>query len=184
MSTRRPAIALPTGFSGWREQPVVPAAPADGRGPARRSTRIADAPPMSDGAVFVDTNVFAYALDDGEPSKRDSARETIEVHRRQIIVSTQVLLELHAVCTRRLGMDREVTGRAVRAVALFPVVGADRELILDAVTLATDAQLSVFDAAIVAAAARGGCATLLSEDLNDGQLLGGVQVRNPFAPAA
>lgn len=94
-------------------------------------------------------------------------------------MSTQVLLELHAVCTRQLGMDREVTGTAVRAVALFPVVSTDPELILDAVTLATDAQLSVFDAAAV----RAGCATLLSEDLNDGQLLGGVHVRNLFASA-
>lgn len=112
------------------------------------------------------------------------AGETIEAHRREIIVSTQVLLELYAVCTRQLGMDREVTGTAVRAAALFPVVSTDRELILDAVTLATDAQLSVFDAAIVAAAVRAGCTTLLSEDLNDGQLLAGVHVRNPFASAA
>ncbi len=52
---------------------------------------------------------------------------------------------------------------------------------LDAITLAAHAQLSVFDAAIVAAAARGRCATLLTEDLNEGQVLSGVRVRNPFA---
>ena len=138
--------------------------------------------PVIDGAVFVDTNVFAYALDEGEPGKRDIARETIETHRRQIIVSTQVLLELYAVCTRKLEMDRAITGEAVRAVALFPVVSADRELILDAVTLAAHEQLSVFDAAIVAAAVRGGCATLLTEDLNEDRVLtGGVRVQNPFA---
>ena len=137
---------------------------------------------MIDGAVFVDTNVFAYALDEGEPVKRETARETIETHRRQIVVSTQVLIELYAVCTRKLGMDRDVAGKAARAVALFPVVSADRELILDALTLAADAQLSVFDAAVVAAAVRGGCAMLLTEDLNEGQVLsGGVRVRNPFA---
>lgn len=134
-----------------------------------------------DGALFVDTNVFAYALDEGEPAKRDTARETIETHRREVIVSTQVLLELYAVCTRKLGMEPEVAGEAVRAVALFPVVSADRELILDAVALAAHAQLSVFDATIVSAAVRAGCATLLTEDLNAGQVLSGVRVRNPFA---
>jgi predicted nucleic acid-binding protein len=133
-----------------------------------------------DGALFVDTNVFAYALDEGEPVKRDAAREVIEKHRRQIIVSTQVLLELYAVCTRKLGMDRAVAGGAVRAVALFPVVSADRELILDTIALAARAQLSVFDAAIVSAAVRGGCATVLTEDLNEGQVLSGVRVHNPF----
>ncbi len=61
------------------------------------------------------------------------------------------------------------------------MVSADRELMLDAIKLATDTQLSVFDAAIVSAAGRAGCATLLSEDLNEGRLLGGVNVRNPFA---
>jgi predicted nucleic acid-binding protein len=91
-----------------------------------------------------------------------------------------VLLE-HTVCTRKLGMSRESAATAVRAVALVPVVSADRELILDAIALAADAQLSVFDAAIVVAAGRGGCETLLSEDLSAGQLLGGVRMTNLFA---
>lgn len=131
--------------------------------------------------VFVDTNVFAYALDDADAGKRDIARETVQRYRQEIIVSTQVLLELYAVCSRKLGMERESAAAAVRAVALFPVVSADRELVLDAVALAVDTQLSLFDAAIIAAANRAGCATLLTEDLNPGQLVGAVVVVNPFA---
>ena len=136
---------------------------------------------MADAAAFVDTNVFAYALDDAEPGKRDAARELIKERGRDIIVSTQVLLELYAVCTLKLGMSREAATASVRAVALFPVISADRELILDAVALAAHAQLSIFDAAIVTAAVRGGCDTLLSEDLNAGQAVRGVRVVNPFA---
>lgn len=138
---------------------------------------------MAEAAVFADTNIFAYALDDGEAIKREIARNTVEMHRRRIVVSTQVLLELYAVCSKKLGMDRDSAAAAVRAVALFPVVGADRELVLDAITLAADAQLSVFDAAIVAAAGRAGCAILLTEDLNPGQVVGAVEVVNPFASA-
>jgi predicted nucleic acid-binding protein len=37
------------------------------------------------------------------------------------------------------------------------------------------------DALIVRAAAEAGCTLLLSEDLNDGQVIDGVQVENPFA---
>jgi predicted nucleic acid-binding protein len=135
---------------------------------------------VGDAPVFVDTNVFAYALDARDPAKQRRAQEIIDEHRRGIVVSTQVLLELHAVCTRKLGMDRADAGEAVRAVGAFPVVVADRELVLDAVALAQRAQLSVFDAAIVQAAARGGCELLLSEDLSDGQELAGVTVRDPF----
>lgn len=136
---------------------------------------------MTGVSVFVDTNVFAYALDGADPVKRDVARAVIEERRRDIIVSTQVLLELYAVCTRKLGLDGAAADAAVRAVALFPVISADRELMLDAVTLAATAQISIFDAAIVEGARRGGCATLLSEDLNAGQTLRGVRVANPFA---
>ncbi len=136
---------------------------------------------MPDAAVFVDTNIFAYALDDADTAKRDAARAVIDLHRRTIVVSTQVLLELYAVCTRKLGMDAAAATRAVQAVALFPVIGADRGLILDALGLVGQAQISLFDAAIVAAAARGGCATLLTEDLNAGQLVGDVRIVDPFA---
>jgi predicted nucleic acid-binding protein len=36
---------------------------------------------------------------------------------------------------------------------------------------------------IVAAAVRSGAEMLLSEDLNDGQLIEGVRIRNPFGPS-
>jgi predicted nucleic acid-binding protein len=41
-------------------------------------------------------------------------------------------------------------------------------------------QLSYWDALIVAAAESGGCAEILSEDLDDGAIYAGVMVRNPF----
>ena len=41
-------------------------------------------------------------------------------------------------------------------------------------------QLSFWDAMIVAAAVQGGATVLLTEDLNAGQLIEGVEVRNPF----
>jgi len=131
--------------------------------------------------VFVDTNVFVYALDRSEPVKRQRAIEVIDKHRKRVIVSTQVLIELHAVCTRVLELDRSDAAKAVAAVAAFPVVSADRELILDATALAERRGLSIFDATIIRAAARAGCAELLSEDLSAGQELDGVTVTNPFA---
>ena len=97
------------------------------------------------------------------------------------MVSTQILFELYAVCTRKLGMDRSDARAAVRAVADFPVTHTDRALAVDALQLAATAQLSIFDAAIVCAAQRSRCQTLLSEDLNTGQCFGEVVVENPFA---
>lgn len=132
------------------------------------------------GRAFIDTNVFAYALDRADPSKRARAQQVIAERGDHILVSTQVLIELYAVCTRKLSMSSASTQRAVGAVARFPVVDTDRALVLSAVALSESAHLSIFDAAIIAAAQRAGAETLLTEDLSAGQRFGELVVVNPF----
>jgi predicted nucleic acid-binding protein len=136
---------------------------------------------MTSASVFVDTDVFAYALDRADTTKQRRAQAVIHDHRRAVVVSTQVLFELYAVCTRKLGMDRGDARAAVRAVAEFPVTHTDRALAVDALQLAATAQLSIFGAAIVCAAQRSRCQTILTEDLNAGQRFGEVIIENPFA---
>jgi hypothetical protein len=59
----------------------------------------------------------------------------------------------------------------------FPMAPVDE----DALSMAQRWQISYFDAQIVAAARRLGCATMYTEDLNNGQVYDGVRVVNPFA---
>jgi len=47
--------------------------------------------------------------------------------------------------------------------------------------LISEASLSSWDALVVVAAARTGAAMLYTEDLNDGEEILGVRIRNPFA---
>lgn len=47
--------------------------------------------------------------------------------------------------------------------------------------LGTERQLSFWDAMTVRSASRLGCSTLWTEDLNDGQVIEGVRITNPFA---
>lgn len=136
---------------------------------------------MSGARVFLDTNVFAYALDSSAGDKQVRAQRVIDLRRQDIVVSTQVLMELFAVCTRKLGMTRSDARTAVAAISAFPVTDTDRVLVLQAVALAERAQISIFDAAIVCAAQRAGCGTLVTEDLNAGQRFGDTVVENPFA---
>ena len=42
------------------------------------------------------------------------------------------------------------------------------------------AKLNIYDANIVAAAELAGCGVLYTEDMNHGQRIGGVEIRNPF----
>jgi predicted nucleic acid-binding protein len=49
-----------------------------------------------------------------------------------------------------------------------------------ALALARDHRLSFYDALIVAAALEAGCDTLLTEDMQDGRTITGLDIRNPF----
>ena len=46
--------------------------------------------------------------------------------------------------------------------------------------ISIETQLTIFDSLIIAAAEEEQCDIVYSEDLNDGQMVNGVQIRNPF----
>lgn len=90
--------------------------------------------------------------------------------------------EFAAVSSRKLGMPwadvREVlaTIRTVCATHPLTVDTHDR-----AVSICDRYQLSFYDACIVAAALIAGCELLYTEDLQHGQLIEQLEIRNPFA---
>lgn len=134
--------------------------------------------------VFVDTNLWAYRLDRRDPDKsafiRDWLRSLAEVD--EIVISTQVMIELRSVLTRKLqpALSPGDTRRALEALAGFDVVATHPDMVLDAHELAEREQLSWFDALIAEAAARSRCEVLYSEDFGHGRSIAGLRVRNPF----
>jgi predicted nucleic acid-binding protein len=134
--------------------------------------------------VFIDTNLWAYRLDQREPAKSDRVRgwlaELIADH--EIVISTQVLVELRSVASRKLEpalTDQQITA-LLKALSGFEVVGTDVNLILDAHQLAIREQLSWLDALIAETAIRSHCALLFSEDFGQGRRIGTVEVVNPL----
>ncbi|HNQ06719.1 MAG TPA: PIN domain-containing protein [Tetrasphaera sp.] len=67
------------------------------------------------------------------------------------------------------------------SLADLEVVPADAELVVRAAETSTSHQVSIWDAMIIETARLAGCATLYSEDLQDGLIVRGVTVQNPFA---
>lgn len=134
--------------------------------------------------VFVDTNLWAYRLDRREPEKSAFVRDWLRELAREyeIVISTQVLIELRSVLTRKLepALSWRDTRAALEALAEFEVVSANANLLLDAHELSRNQRLSWFDALIVEAAIRSGCACLYTEDFAQGQRFGALRVRNPF----
>ncbi len=134
--------------------------------------------------VFVDTNLWVYRLDHREPDKSAFVRDWLRAlaHEHEIILSTQVLIELRSVLTRKLkpALSWQDTRAALSALAQFEVVATNANLVLDAHELARARQLSWFDALIVEAAIRSGCQRLYSEDLGHDQAFDVLKVCNPF----
>lgn len=130
---------------------------------------------------FVDANVFAYALDDAEPAKRDVARRLLAgADAGALVISAQVLGELYVVATRKLAIDATAAAAFVEDLAQLAVVAIDAELARAAVATSTTAHISYWDALIVEAAASAACEHLLTEDLQDGAVIRGVRIENPF----
>jgi predicted nucleic acid-binding protein len=100
----------------------------------------------------------------------------------EIVISTQVMIELRAVLTRKLTppLSFADTQAALESLTGFEVVPAETSLILDAHILAQTQQLGWFDALIAEAAIRSGCQVLCSEDFGHGRRLGDLIVHNPF----
>ena len=133
---------------------------------------------MSDRAFF-DTNVLVYIV--GQKDERTAKAEALVANGG--VVSVQVLNELASVSHRKLGMSWEAIGGALAAIRdLCP---SPIPLTLDThgagLRIAAKYGFHFYDALIAAAALEAQCATLYSEDFQDGQLLEGrLTVRNPF----
>lgn len=99
------------------------------------------------------------------------------------MISVQVLNEFTSTLRRKQKQDWPVIEAALAIVrARFPTVNAITvETHATAVALARDHRLNFYDALIVAAAAAAGCATLMTEDMQDGRKFGWLEVKNPFA---
>lgn len=133
--------------------------------------------------AFVDTNVWVYAVDSADRRKQARAIEVIDREKRVgLVVSAQVLGEFYVTVTRKLAtpLSPEAALEDVRSMTRQSVVALDARLVEAGIVGAQAWQLSYWDALLVVAARTAGADRLLSEDLQDGQLIDGVTIENPF----
>ena len=137
------------------------------------------------GPVFVDTNVFVYHHDLSDPVKQRLAAQWIEwlAITRTGRLSFQVLQELFATLTRTRGpsFSPSEAREIVETLAVWRPIQTDLALLQRGWAIQERYRLSWWDSLIVAAAQASACRILLTEDLQDGQVLDGVRVVDPFA---
>ena len=134
--------------------------------------------------VFVDTNILYYAFDRFGGAKRERARERLDGlwEEDRGALSLQVLQEFFQNCVRKLA-EPNALALAREALTLYrPWLreATTLDTVLRASQLMELAQLSFWDALIVASAAEAGAAILLTENLSHGQVIAGVRIENPF----
>jgi predicted nucleic acid-binding protein len=135
---------------------------------------------MSDDAFF-DTTILIYAVAQDDPRAATAERLLSEGGR----IGVQVLNEFVAVARRKLEMSWDEIAEAlgaIRALCASPSpLTADTHS--SAVRIARRYGFHIYDALMVAAALETGCTTLYSEDLQHGQKIGTLTIRNPFGGA-
>jgi predicted nucleic acid-binding protein len=128
---------------------------------------------------FLDTNILVYAQT--EDRRGEKARELLI---EGGVISVQVLNEFVNVLRKKLNLSWQDISSAVNDVeaALGPARPLTISLHHAALDIAGRHSLSFFDALIIASAAEAGCDVLLTEDMQSGAEIAGVQLVNPFKP--
>lgn len=134
---------------------------------------------------FVDANVLVYALDSSAGSKKVQAEGVLSRlwDEGAGCLSIQVLQEFFVTITGKVPhpLSADQAADSVHEYTTWRVFSPTADDVLAAIVIRKRSKIGFWDAMIVQAAAESGCPVLWTEDLNDGQVIKGVRVRNPFA---
>jgi predicted nucleic acid-binding protein len=132
--------------------------------------------------IFFDTNILVYTVDKKDLFKTNKSREMVKliVQNHSPVISTQVLQEFYSASTTKLKLDKIVIKNLIHSYRNMEIVTVDLLIIEQAIDISILFQLSFWDSLIVAAAEQANCSYLISEDLNNGQKIRGIEIVNPF----
>ena len=104
---------------------------------------------------------------------------------RDFVLTVQVLAELFYTTTRKTLLEPSHASAFVRDwLDVFHVTSADDTAFVDPMDAAEEHRLSFWDAMLWATARQIGCSAILSEGMQEGRRLSGVEFINPFAADA
>jgi predicted nucleic acid-binding protein len=130
------------------------------------------------GKVFFDTTILIYAISEGD-ARTSTAEQLLAAGGN---LSVQVLNEFAAVAKRKLKMSWNEIAEALdaaRALCDHPLP-LTVEIHDAALRIAERYGYHIYDSLILAAALDAGCDVLYSEDMQDGQKIDSLTIRNPF----
>lgn len=134
--------------------------------------------------TFVDTNILVYAHDMDAGPRHDIAAALLRQlwEAREGVLSTQVLQEFYVNVTRKIPkpISRKDGRDLVQTYTAWRVIGVEPADVLAASDYEERFRLSFWDALILVSALKANADRLVSEDLQAGQRIRGLQITNPF----
>jgi predicted nucleic acid-binding protein len=135
---------------------------------------------------FLDTNILVYSFMPDNRAKRDKARGLVAqaLERHDGVISFQVVQEFLNVATRRPQRRMsQAEAQQYLAQVLMPLceVWPTASLYSEALSIADETGWSFYDSVIVSSASAAGCGVVLTEDLQTGRTIRGLEIRNPFS---
>ena len=106
----------------------------------------------------------------------------VRVAERDSVLTVQVLAEFFHVTTRKRLLRPSLASAFVRDwLNVFHIAFAAGAALEEAMEAVEEHRLSFWDAMVWATARRSGCSALVTEDMQHGRRLGGIEIINSFA---
>lgn len=133
--------------------------------------------------AFLDTNVLLYAVGRNPEDEAKRARAWELIDGGELSFSLQVLQEFYYQATRSHkppSLPHDIAVEFVEQWRRFPIQETTLALLELGFEIQERHRFSFWDSMIVAAALAQGCDTLWSEDMDDGRIVNGMRIANPF----
>jgi len=121
-------------------------------------------------------------MDNREIVKQKKCREIVRalVQRHEAVISTQILQEFFDACTVKLKVKPILVKGMIHGFQNMEVVTVGSDLINEAIDTSIQYQISFWDSLVVVSAESAKCQYLITEDLNEGQVIRNVKIQNPM----
>ena len=131
---------------------------------------------------FLDTNILIYQMDNRDVGKQRKCREIVKtlVLKHEAVISTQILQEFYVACTAKLKIKPILVKGMMHGFQNMEVVTVVADLINEAIDTSVQYHISFWDSLVVVAAESAKCQYLITEDLNEGQVIRNVIIQNPM----
>src|SRR5579863_2133815 len=134
--------------------------------------------------VAIDSTILIYAELEPDSEKGTRSAELILWAARDGVISAQVLGEFLRFVGRRVpGLFEDAIRQALLYQSVFLTPPTTDATINRASEMARAHRMQLWDCVVCAASAQAGARVLLTEDMQDGRIVDGLRLLNPFAVA-